>query len=154
MTTDTSVSRAGTNGSVPEDTSPVPDSWGINRFTDDGALQRLLPLYLSQDLYDHLLPQFESLGARLGGELDDLAHQADQHPPVLQHRTRRGEAQRETLDGAIEHGNNDQGQQRREDQPANQRDRQGRPQFGALPPDHRHRKQPQHGRDRRHHDRP
>ncbi|GAA4479529.1 acyl-CoA dehydrogenase family protein [Enteractinococcus fodinae] len=89
MTTDTSVSRAGTNGSV--DTSPVPDSWGINRFTDDGALQQLLPLYLSQDLYDHLLPQFERLGARLGGELDDLAHQADQNPPVLHHRTRSGQ---------------------------------------------------------------
>lgn len=70
---------------------PVPDSRGINRFTDDGALRMLLPQYLDSELLAHLMPTLEDLGWRLGGELDELAHLADQNPPVLHHRDRTGE---------------------------------------------------------------
>lgn len=70
--------------------TPVPDSYGIDRFADDRSLDDLLPLYLDEKLLAHLRPVFEDLGPRLGGELDDLAHDADVNPPVLQHRTRNG----------------------------------------------------------------
>lgn len=70
---------------------PVPDSYGIDRFADDSSLRSLLPLYLDDDLHQHLLPVFEDLGPRLGGELDSLAADADKNPPVLHQRTRRGE---------------------------------------------------------------
>ena len=70
--------------------TPVPDSYGIDRFADDRSLADLLPLYLDEKLLAHLRPVFEDLGPRLGGELDDLAHDADINPPVLKHRTRNG----------------------------------------------------------------
>lgn len=70
---------------------PVPDSRGINRFTDDGALRTLLPEYLDSELLAHLRPTLEDFGGRLGGELDEWAHLADQNPPVLHHRDRDGE---------------------------------------------------------------
>lgn len=70
--------------------TPVPDSYGIDRFADDQSLKDLLPLYLDEKLLAHLRPVFEDLGPRLGGELDDLAHDADVNPPVLKHRTRNG----------------------------------------------------------------
>lgn len=70
---------------------PVPDSYGIDRFADDSSLRSLLPLYLDDDLHQHLMPVFEDLGPRLGGELDSLAADADKNPPVLHQRNRRGE---------------------------------------------------------------
>ena len=69
---------------------PVPDSHGIDRYADDRSLRSLLPLYLDEDLLAHLQPVLEDLGPRLGGEMDDWAHQADVNPPVLHHRTRAG----------------------------------------------------------------
>lgn len=69
---------------------PVPDSHGIDRVADDKSLQALLPLYLDDDLRSHLAPVLAELGPRLGGEMDDWAHQADVNPPVLHHRTRQG----------------------------------------------------------------
>ncbi len=69
---------------------PVPDRHGQNLFSTDAELQRLLALYLPQDLVRHMQPHFERLGALAGGPLDDLAHTADHNPPTLQLRTRTG----------------------------------------------------------------
>ena len=46
--------------------TPVPDSYGIDRFADDRSLNDLLPLYLDEGLLAHLRPVFEDLGPRLG----------------------------------------------------------------------------------------
>lgn len=82
---------------VPDTTmTPVPDSYGIDRFADDRSLADLLPLYVEDELLAHLRPVLEDLGPRLGGELDDLAHAADTNPPVLEHRARNG-ADRQTI---------------------------------------------------------
>ncbi len=74
---------------------PVPDRHGQNLYTTDSELHGLLALYLPPDLLRHMQPHFERLGALAGGPLDELAHTADQNPPVLEHRTRTGiDAQR------------------------------------------------------------
>ncbi|MEN9628250.1 MAG: hypothetical protein RJA10_1477 [Pseudomonadota bacterium] len=69
---------------------PVPDQQGVNLFDSDPDLKRLLSLYLPADLLGHLLPHLRRLGGLAGGVLDALAHTADHHPPVLEHRTRTG----------------------------------------------------------------
>ncbi len=69
----------------------VPDSYGLNLYRADPALARLASLYLPPDLDSHLAPYLDHLGALAGGELDTLAGEADRNPPVLRHRTRRGE---------------------------------------------------------------
>ena len=71
--------------------SAVPDSYGLNLFRADPAFAGLAQLYLAPGLHAHLLPHFDRLGALAGSTLDDLAHQADRNPPILHHRTRRGE---------------------------------------------------------------
>lgn len=74
---------------------PVPDRAGTNAYTDDPEFARLLPLYLPQDLVDHLQPHLHRLGELAAGELDQLAHSADLNPPTLAHRSRAGvDAQR------------------------------------------------------------
>lgn len=85
-----SDTSAGPAASAPAPSWPVPDSHGIDRFADDRSLRALLPLYLEADLLAHLRPTLDDLGPRLGGEMDDWAHQADTNPPVLHHRTRSG----------------------------------------------------------------
>jgi hypothetical protein len=69
----------------------LPDSRGLNLYTVDPSYKALLALYLPPELHAHLQPHFERLGLLAGGELDALAQAADGNPPVLQHRTRRGE---------------------------------------------------------------
>ena len=69
----------------------LPDSRGLNLYAADPGYRALLALYLPADLHAHLQPHFERLGLLAGGELDALAQAADGNPPVLQHRTRRGE---------------------------------------------------------------
>ncbi len=69
---------------------PVPDRAGANAYTDDPEFAHLLPLYLPPELVAHLQPHLHRLGALAGGELDRLAHSADQHPPTLAHRSRAG----------------------------------------------------------------
>lgn len=69
---------------------PVPDRHGTSLFTADPDLRALLPLYLPADLFNHLLPHLERMGALAGGVLDDLANVADHAPPTLSHRTRTG----------------------------------------------------------------
>ena len=68
---------------------PVPDSRGINLFEADSA-RSLLACYLPEDLYAHLQPHLQHLGALAGTLLDDLAGLADKNPPTLSVRTRAG----------------------------------------------------------------
>ncbi len=75
----------------PQGADAVPDSAGLNLYRADPDFARLLTLYLPPDLNAHLAPHLDRLGALAGGELDDLAGTADRNPPVLRHRTRRGE---------------------------------------------------------------
>jgi alkylation response protein AidB-like acyl-CoA dehydrogenase len=69
----------------------VPDSHGLNFYRADPWLAPLLSLYLPPDLLAHLAPHLDRMGALAGGRLDTLAATADRNPPVLRHRTRRGE---------------------------------------------------------------
>ena len=92
MSSDPEIGPAITEPAAPH---PVPDAFGANLYADDTELQALLPLYLSADLCAHLQAPLMRLGGLAGGELDSLAHTADQHPPTLEHRTRTGvDAQR------------------------------------------------------------
>jgi len=72
------------------DAHPVPDRHGSSLFAADPDLRALLPLYLPADLFNHLLPHLERMGALAGGVLDELANVADHEPPTLSHRTRTG----------------------------------------------------------------
>ncbi|SMG28204.1 acyl-CoA dehydrogenase family protein [Paraburkholderia susongensis] len=72
--------------------SNIPDSRGINFFSSDPDLARLLRVHLGDTLYEELESQFVSLGQRASEELDLWALSADKNPPALRHRTRRGEA--------------------------------------------------------------
>lgn len=69
----------------------IPDSRGLNLYTVDPALDRLLAIYLVRSELEHWRPVLERLGARAGGELDELALSADHNPPTLLHRNRRGD---------------------------------------------------------------
>lgn len=60
-----------------EDTLNIPDSRGLNLYTCDPALERLLEVYLPPALLAEWRPLLERLGARAGGELDVLALAAD-----------------------------------------------------------------------------
>ena len=61
----------------------VPDSRGLNLFDADPSFRGLLELHLGPKLCAHLLPHFTQLGAMAGGDLDELALEADKNPPVL-----------------------------------------------------------------------
>ncbi|WP_163849167.1 acyl-CoA dehydrogenase family protein [Pseudooceanicola aestuarii] len=71
----------------------IPDSAGLNAFRADPALRALLKLYLDPETLAALLPRLEEMGARLGGELEELALTADRNPPVLHIRNRIGAPQ-------------------------------------------------------------
>ncbi|WBV41614.1 acyl-CoA dehydrogenase family protein [Pseudoroseomonas cervicalis] len=75
----------------PAGAEAIPDSHGLNLFRADPMLGRLASLYLPADLAAHLAPRLDRLGGLAGGALDALAMAADRNPPVLRHRTRRGE---------------------------------------------------------------
>ena len=80
---------------VQADTGDIPDSHGLNLFRADRDAAALFAYYLPDDLYRHLEPHFDRLGALAGGPLDDLAATADRNPPVLHVRRRTGEDARE-----------------------------------------------------------
>ncbi|MDF5796438.1 hypothetical protein P4203_18860 [Pseudomonas aeruginosa] len=84
-----------------EDTLNIPDSRGLNLYTCDPALERLLEVYLPPALLAEWRPLLERLGARAGGELDVLALAADKNPPVLApaHPPRRGFAEHSQASG-------------------------------------------------------
>jgi alkylation response protein AidB-like acyl-CoA dehydrogenase len=74
---------------------PIPDRYGANAYAEDTEFQRLVRLYLPEDLAAHLQPHLRRLGELAGGPLDTLANIADHNPPTLEHRTRTGvDAQR------------------------------------------------------------
>ncbi len=79
------------NALAPTGAEAVPDSRGLNLYRADPALARLAALYLPPDLFEHLAPHLDRLGALAGGSLDEMAGAADRNPPTLRHRTRRGE---------------------------------------------------------------
>ena len=68
----------------------APDTRGMNFYADDRTLQDLLAIYLPADLNAHLEPHLHRLGELAAGELDEAAHLADRHPPVLHARDRFG----------------------------------------------------------------
>lgn len=68
----------------------APDCRGDDFFARDASLRALLALHLPADLHAHLLPHLAALGALAGGQLGDLADQAERHPPVLRPRDRFG----------------------------------------------------------------
>ncbi len=78
---------------LPAPTGPaaVPDSAGLNLWRADPALRALAAPHQPADLFAHLEPHLDRLGALAGGALDALAAEADRNPPVLEPRTRRGE---------------------------------------------------------------
>jgi acyl-CoA dehydrogenase len=76
---------------APRGAEAVPDAAGLNLFRADPWAGRLASLYLPPDLFAHLLPHLDRLGALAGDELDRLAGQADRNPPILHPRSRRGE---------------------------------------------------------------
>lgn len=69
---------------------PIPDAHGTNLYTADPTLGALLGLYLPPELRAHLEPHLQRLGAQAGGRMDELAAEADRHPPTLSLRTRTG----------------------------------------------------------------
>jgi alkylation response protein AidB-like acyl-CoA dehydrogenase len=68
----------------------APDCRGLNFYAIDRALQALLGLYCPAPLRAHLEPHLQRLGELAGGRLDELAEQADKHPPLLRPRDRYG----------------------------------------------------------------
>ncbi|MBR8651851.1 acyl-CoA dehydrogenase family protein [Achromobacter sp. Marseille-Q0513] len=74
----------------PTAATPVPDSRGLNLFRADPYAAALSRLYLPPALHAHLLPHLDRLGALAGGRMDELAADADRHPPTLSVRNRAG----------------------------------------------------------------
>lgn len=68
----------------------IPDSRGHNAFQVDPDFLKLLQIYAPADALQSSLPEFGRLGALVGDELEQLALQADRHPPSLELRTRHG----------------------------------------------------------------
>ena len=74
----------------PTAATPVPDLRGLNLFRADPYAAALSRLYLPAALHAHLLPHLDRLGALAGGRMDELAADADRHPPTLSVRNRAG----------------------------------------------------------------
>ena len=72
-------------------TSPSPESRGLDFFASDPSLQGMLQIYLPMAEREHLAQHLQRLGHLVGGQLDDLARDADKMPPRLEPRTRQGE---------------------------------------------------------------
>ncbi len=83
--------------SVPDQQNNVPDQFGANLYLTDATFTALLTAYLSPELRAHLHPYLQKLGALAGGQLSELADQADKNPPQLQVRARTGVDQQRIL---------------------------------------------------------
>src|ERR1700712_3723024 len=68
----------------------APDTSGMNFYRADPALADLLRIHLADELFRHIEPHLDRLGALAGGHLDECARLADRHPPVLHPRDRFG----------------------------------------------------------------
>ncbi|UHC20211.1 acyl-CoA dehydrogenase family protein (plasmid) [Methylobacterium currus] len=69
----------------------IPDARGLNLYRADRDAAALFGFYLPDDLFRHLGPHLDRLGALAGGPLDELAATADRNPPILHLRRRTGE---------------------------------------------------------------
>ena len=69
----------------------MPDTRDVNFYEADPYLRFLLRRRLSADELALAEPRLHALGARLGGEIEDLAAEADKHTPTLLVRDKRGE---------------------------------------------------------------
>jgi alkylation response protein AidB-like acyl-CoA dehydrogenase len=68
----------------------APDTSGMNFYRADPALADLLRIHLADELFRHIEPHLDRLGALAGGHLDECARLADRHVPVLHQRDRFG----------------------------------------------------------------
>src|SRR4051812_48709109 len=68
----------------------APDTSGMNFYRADSALADLLRIHLADELFRHIEPHLDRLGALAGGPLDECARLADRHGPVLHQRDRFG----------------------------------------------------------------
>jgi hypothetical protein len=68
----------------------APDTTGMNFYRADPALTDLLRIHLSDNLFRHIEPHLDRLGALAGGHLDDCGRLADRHVPVLHQRDKFG----------------------------------------------------------------
>src|SRR6201996_156294 len=68
----------------------APDTTGMNFYRADPALTDLLRIHLPEELFRHIEPHLDRLGALAGGYLDECARLADRHVPVLHQRDRFG----------------------------------------------------------------
>jgi alkylation response protein AidB-like acyl-CoA dehydrogenase len=68
----------------------APDCTGVNFYDIDPSVQRLVSVYVPDDVRAIVEPHMRRLGALAGGKLDELARTADRHPPVLHARDRYG----------------------------------------------------------------
>lgn len=66
----------------------IPDNRGHNAYAVDPEFSRLLRLYASAELIEHVEPRLHELGALVGDELEQLALTADKNPPTLKLRAR------------------------------------------------------------------
>src|SRR3954453_21455175 len=68
----------------------APDTSGMNFYRADSALADLLRIHLADELFRHIEPHLDRLGALAGGSLDECGRLADRHTPVLHQRDRFG----------------------------------------------------------------
>jgi acyl-CoA dehydrogenase len=68
----------------------APDASGQNFYDIDSALHHILDLYMNAVERAHFLPHMQRMGEIAGGRLDELARDAERHPPVLHTRDRFG----------------------------------------------------------------
>ncbi len=68
----------------------APDTTGLNFFRADRSLSELLELHLAPELWQHIQPHLDRLGALAGDHLDTCARLADKHTPILHARDRFG----------------------------------------------------------------
>jgi acyl-CoA dehydrogenase len=68
----------------------APDTTGMNFYRADPALTDLLRIHLPDNLFHHIEPHLDRLGALAGRHLDDCARLADRHVPMLHQRDKFG----------------------------------------------------------------
>src|SRR6202043_2204786 len=68
----------------------APDTTGMNFYRADPALTDLLRIHLPDNLFHHIEPHLDRLGALAGHHLDDCARLADRHVPMLHQRDKFG----------------------------------------------------------------
>src|SRR6202795_3705059 len=61
----------------------MPTTRGMNFFLEDRNLQFLCESVMGAETYARARPHLVDMGEVAGGELDELAAQADKNPPVL-----------------------------------------------------------------------